>query len=94
MASKGFTKNSSGKTFEEKSSGVTDLSDQATGSILGGSSMVGGNMISGKSTSLQTPTPGSDSEQTSTNILGQSFDANNVPDIAAVPEKKMRKETH
>lgn len=94
MASKSFTKNSSGQTFEEKSNGVTDLSDLAKGSILAGESMNGGNMITAKDTSLQMAAPGTPSEQTSTNVLGTDFSANHVQDPAATPQSNHRKEVH
>lgn len=94
MASKSFTQNSSGKTFEEKSNGVTDLSSLADGSLLAHESMAGGNLISAKKGSLQEAAPGSISEQTDTNVLGTNLDANHVPDPAAAPAKSHRKEVH
>jgi hypothetical protein len=94
MASKGFTTNSSGKSFEEKSNGVTDLSDLAVGSLMCGESMSGGNMITAKVTSQQLAAPGTPSEQTGTNVLGQDFDANHIYDPAAVPQSDDRKEVH
>jgi hypothetical protein len=94
MASKGFTKCSSGKSFEEKSNGVTDLSDLAVGSLMCGESMAGGNMVTAKVTSEQLAAPGTPSEQTSTNILGQDLNANHVYDPAATPQTNDRKEIH
>jgi hypothetical protein len=94
MASKNFTQNSSGKTFEEMSNGVTDLSALAEDSLLAGSSMNGGNMITAKKTSLQMAAPGTPSEQTDTNVLGADFSANHVYDPAATPQTNDRKEVH
>lgn len=95
MASKGFTKNSSGKSFTETSNGMTDLSSLAENSLLAGSSQAGGNTISAKQTSLQTATPGTPSEQTGTNALGVNLaETPKVPDPAANPSEDMRKEVH
>jgi hypothetical protein len=94
MASKGFTKNSSGKSFTETSNGVTDLSSLAEGSILAGSSQSGGNMITDKTTSLQLATPGTVSEQTDTNALGAHLAATPLSDPAAAPSQNFRKEVH
>jgi hypothetical protein len=94
MASKGFTKNSSGKSFEEKSNGVTDLSDQAVGSLMAGESMSGGNMVTAKATSLQLAAPGTPSEQTATNILGEELNVNHIYDPAASAQTNDRKEIH
>lgn len=94
MASKGFTKNSSGKSFEEMSNGVTDLSDLAKGSLMAGESMSGGNMVTAKVTSLQDAAPGTVSEQTATNILGEDLNANHIHDPAACPQTNDRKEVH
>jgi hypothetical protein len=94
MASKSFMQNSSGKTFEEKSNGVTDLSDLAKGSLMCGESMSGGNMVTAKVTSEQLAAPGTPSEQTSTNVLGHDFDANHIHDPATTPVTNDRKEVH
>jgi hypothetical protein len=94
MASKGFTKNSSGKSFEEKSNGVTDLSDLAKGSLMAGESMSGGNMVTAKQGSLQLAAPGTPSEQTATNILGEDLSANHIHDPASEPTSDYTKDVH
>ena len=94
MASKGFTKNSSGKSFTETSNGVTDLSSLADNSILAGSSMAGGNTISAKATSLQVSADIS-SEQTGTNMLGVDLaNDSKVVDPAAGPSQNYTREVH
>lgn len=82
MATKGFTKNSTGQDFTQMSSGVTDLSDLAKDSILAKESMAGGNMVTDKQGPLQMAAPGIQSEQTATNLLGEVLAKNNVPDPA------------
>jgi hypothetical protein len=93
MVSKSFTKKSLGQSFEE-SSGVSDLSSLATGSLLADESMSGGNMVTAKQGSLQTAAPGTASEQTATNILGDDLNANHVTDPASAPQTNDRKEVH
>lgn len=94
MASKGFTKNSSGKSFEETSNGVTDLSHLTENSFLAGGSMAGGNTISAQTTSLQ-HSEAISSEQTGTNMLGVDLvDDSKVTDPLAKPSQDFRKGTH
>jgi hypothetical protein len=68
-----FEGHSCGRSFDEPS-GVQNLSDLADGALLAGSSQSGGNTISAKSTYLQTGTPGSVSEQTAVNLVGEDLD--------------------
>jgi hypothetical protein len=92
MASKSFNQNSTGKSFEKMSSGVTDLSELAKDSLLGHSSMAGGNTVTAKEGPEQMAAPGSPSELTETNILGKEFDQNHVMDPTSVgPAKNIRK---
>jgi hypothetical protein len=85
MTSKSFSQNSTSKSFEKMSSGVTDLSELAKDSLLGHSSMSGGNTITAKEGPEQMGTPGTPSELTGTSILGKELDANHVTDPTSIP---------
>lgn len=94
MASKNFTKNSSGQSFTETSNGVTDLSEMAANSFLAGSSMAGGNTISAKTTSLQTGAAIA-SEQTGTNMLGTDLtEDSKVTDPLSKPQQDYGRDVH
>jgi hypothetical protein len=83
MASKNFNQNSSGQSFEATSNGYTDLSALSADALVGHESMAGGNTVTAKEGDLQMAAPGTQSEQTATNILGKKFDANEVTDPTA-----------
>jgi hypothetical protein len=88
-----FSRKSCGSSFEEKSNGVTDLSALAENSLLAGSSQSGGNTLSAKATSLQLATPGTPSEQTGVNVVGDALDdVSHVTDPASAPVSDV--ETH
>lgn len=93
MTSKSFNQKSVGTSFETKS-GVTDLSDLAKGSLIADSSMSGGNMVTDKAGPLQLGAPGTASEQTATNLLGEALAQNNVTDPASAPQGHNPKEVH
>ena len=79
MASKGFTKPSTGQSFSERSD-IQDLSALTEGSLAFGS-MAGGNMTTAKGEFYGGQ--GTKSEQTSVNIAGEDLGAEPTVDPAS-----------
>jgi hypothetical protein len=78
-----FTRKSCGSSFEEKSNGVTDLSDLARG-VFSGQSMAGGNVVTNKDPRVS-GAAGTASEQTAVNLETAPLNAQGVNDLFASP---------